>query len=165
MLFKFHPNEVMDRAVAEVKQYAPPGTMIFTEGNTEEMIANSVELITQYSTVAYVALALGIPVHSYFRCGRPQAQTAHPERGYQRPAHRRRLPTVWWFQWLGAGVSAAVPAHTYCCADRRDNRNGLLSRYRNSWAVLVTVCAKNITFCAKAIWADFRQTLPLAALR
>ena len=66
MLFKFHPNEVMDRAVAEVKQYAPPGTMIFTEGNTEEMIANSVELITQYSTVAYVALALGIPVHSYF---------------------------------------------------------------------------------------------------
>ena len=66
MLFKFHPNEVMERAVAEVKKYAPPGTLIFTEGNTEEMIANSVELITQYSTVAYVGLALGIPVHSYF---------------------------------------------------------------------------------------------------
>ena len=66
MLFKFHPNEIMDRAVAEVKKYAPPGTMIFTEGNTEEMIANSVELITQYSTVAYVGLALGIPTHSYF---------------------------------------------------------------------------------------------------
>ena len=66
MLFKFHPNEIMDRAVAEVKKYAPPGTMIFTEGNTEEMIANAVELVTQYSTVAYVGLALGIPVHSYF---------------------------------------------------------------------------------------------------
>ena len=66
MLFKFHPNEIMDRALAEVKRWAPPGTLIFTEGNTEEMIANSVELITQYSTVAYVGLALGIPTHSYF---------------------------------------------------------------------------------------------------
>jgi hypothetical protein len=30
------------------------------------MIANCVELITQYSTVVYVGLALGKPVHSYF---------------------------------------------------------------------------------------------------
>ena len=66
MIFKFHPNEDMARATAEVRKYAPPGTLIFTEGNTEEMIANSLELITQYSTVAYVGLALGIPVHSYF---------------------------------------------------------------------------------------------------
>jgi hypothetical protein len=66
MFFKFHPNENMERATAEVKKYAPPGTRIFTSGNTEEMIANCVELITQYSTVAYVGLALGIPVHSYF---------------------------------------------------------------------------------------------------
>jgi hypothetical protein len=66
MIFKFHPNENMERATAEVKKYAPPGTLIFTSGNTEEMIANCVELITQYSTVAYVGLALGIPVHSYF---------------------------------------------------------------------------------------------------
>ena len=66
MLFKFHPNENMERATAEVRKYAPPGTLIYTSGNTEEMIANSVELITQYSTVAYVGLALGIPVHSYF---------------------------------------------------------------------------------------------------
>ncbi|MFD1873843.1 hypothetical protein [Hymenobacter bucti] len=66
MVFKFHPNENMERATAEVKKYAPPGTVIYTSGNTEEMIANSVELVTQYSTVAYVGLALGIPVHSYF---------------------------------------------------------------------------------------------------
>jgi hypothetical protein len=66
MIFKFHPNENMERATAEVKKYAPPGTLIYTSGNTEEMIANSVELITQYSTVAYVGIALGIPVHSYF---------------------------------------------------------------------------------------------------
>jgi len=66
MFFKFHPNENMERATAEVKKWAPPGTVIYTSGNTEEMIANCVELITQYSTVAYVGLALGIPVHSYF---------------------------------------------------------------------------------------------------
>lgn len=66
LIFKFHPNEDMDRATAEVRRYAPPGTLIFTEGNTEEMIANCIELVTQYSTVAYVGLALGIPVHSYF---------------------------------------------------------------------------------------------------
>lgn len=66
MLFKFHPNENMARATAEVKKYAPADALIFTSGNTEEMIANSLELVTQYSTVAYVGLALGIPVHSYF---------------------------------------------------------------------------------------------------
>lgn len=66
MLVKFHPNEKMDRAVAEAQACCPPGTLIYTDGNTEEMIANAVELITQYSTVVYVALALGIPAHSYF---------------------------------------------------------------------------------------------------
>ncbi|OGX91938.1 hypothetical protein [Hymenobacter coccineus] len=66
MFFKFHPNENMARATAEVLRWAPAGTRIFAEGNTEEMIANCAELITQYSTVAFVGLALGIPVHSYF---------------------------------------------------------------------------------------------------
>ena len=66
MIFKFHPNENMARATTEVQKHAPPGTLIYTEGNTEEMIANCAELITQYSTVAFVGLALGIPVHSYF---------------------------------------------------------------------------------------------------
>ena len=66
LVFKLHPNEKMDRAVAEIKQYAPPGTLIYTEGDTDHMIANCAELITQYSTVVYVGLALGKPVHSYF---------------------------------------------------------------------------------------------------
>ena len=66
MIFKLHPNEIMDRAVREIEQYAPPGTLIFTSGNTDEMIANCDELITQYSTVVYVGLALGKKVHSYF---------------------------------------------------------------------------------------------------
>jgi hypothetical protein len=66
LLFKLHPNEVIDRAVGEIKALTPKDTLIYWGGNTNEMIANSVELITQYSTVAYVGLALNIPVHSYF---------------------------------------------------------------------------------------------------
>jgi hypothetical protein len=66
LLFKFHPNEDMARATAEVRKWAPSDALIFTEGNTEEMIANASELITQLSTVVYVGIALGIPVHSYF---------------------------------------------------------------------------------------------------
>jgi len=66
LLFKLHPNEVMERAVREIKENAPPNTLIYTDGNTDHMIANCVELITQYSTVVYVGLALGKPVHSYF---------------------------------------------------------------------------------------------------
>jgi len=66
LIFKLHPNEQRDRAVAEIKQHAPPGTLVYPEGNTDHMIANCAELITQYSTVVYVGLALGKPVRSYF---------------------------------------------------------------------------------------------------
>ena len=66
LLFKLHPNEELPRAADEIKQHAPPGTLIFTDGNTDHLIANCAELITQYSTVVYVGLALGKPVHSYF---------------------------------------------------------------------------------------------------
>lgn len=66
LVFKLHPNEVQDRAIREIKTFAPADTLIYTEGNTNEMIANCSELITQYSTVVYVGIALGKPVHSYF---------------------------------------------------------------------------------------------------
>ena len=66
LLFKLHPNEVKDRAVAEIRAFAPLDTLIYTEGNTEHMIANCAELITQYSTVVYTGIALGKKVHSYF---------------------------------------------------------------------------------------------------
>lgn len=66
LLFKLHPNENFERATREIKKYAPAGTMIFTKGNTNHMIANCTELITQYSTVVYVGLALGKKVHSWF---------------------------------------------------------------------------------------------------
>jgi hypothetical protein len=66
MLFKLHPNEKRERAIAEIRQYAPADARVFAEGNTNHMIANCTELITQYSTVVYVGIALGKRVHSYF---------------------------------------------------------------------------------------------------
>jgi hypothetical protein len=66
LLFKLHPNEKFARAEAEIKKYAPLDTLIYQAGNTDEMIANCCELITQYSTVVYTGLALGKKVHSYF---------------------------------------------------------------------------------------------------
>jgi hypothetical protein len=66
LIFKLHPNEEKERGVQEIRENAPPGTLVFTEGNTEQMIANCDELITQYSTVVYIGIALGKKVHSYF---------------------------------------------------------------------------------------------------
>lgn len=65
LLFKLHPNELKERAIAEIRQWAPAAS-IYTDGNTEQMIANCDELITQYSTVVYIGIALGKKVHSYF---------------------------------------------------------------------------------------------------
>jgi hypothetical protein len=66
LLFKLHPNEDIERAVDEIKYYAPKDTLIYWGGNTNHMIANCEELITQYSTVVYVGIALGKKVYSYF---------------------------------------------------------------------------------------------------
>jgi hypothetical protein len=64
LVFKFHPNERMSRAVAEVRRWAP-GARVVTEGYGEELAANCAELVTEWSTLAYVGLALGVPTHSY----------------------------------------------------------------------------------------------------
>ena len=66
LLVKLHPNEIYDRALQEIRDHMPPDTLVFQNGNTNAMIANCAELITQYSTVVYTGLALGKPVHSYF---------------------------------------------------------------------------------------------------
>jgi hypothetical protein len=66
LLFKLHPNENFEKAEKEIRKYAPAGTLIYTSGNTNHMIANCCELITQYSTVVYVGIALGKKVHSWF---------------------------------------------------------------------------------------------------
>jgi len=66
LLFKLHPNENFKRAVAEIQSVAPADSLIFTDGNSNHMVANCCELITQWSTLVYVGIVLGKKVHSYF---------------------------------------------------------------------------------------------------
>ena len=65
MIFKLHPNENVSRAVKEIKKWAP-GSLVFSSGNANHMVANCDVLITKYSSVAYVGLVLGKEVHSLF---------------------------------------------------------------------------------------------------
>ncbi|MBK8550344.1 MAG: CDP-glycerol glycerophosphotransferase family protein [Ignavibacteria bacterium] len=66
MIFKLHPNENVERATKEINKYAP-GSMIFSDGNTNEMIANCDILVTHYSTVVYVGMVLGKKIYSSFK--------------------------------------------------------------------------------------------------
>ncbi|MEA5258515.1 hypothetical protein VB264_12035 [Arcicella aquatica] len=66
MIFKLHPNEIVERATNEIKENTPEGTKIYTTGNINPMIANCDEFITQYSSAVYVGMALGKKVHSFF---------------------------------------------------------------------------------------------------
>lgn len=63
VIFKIHPKEDLERAVSEVREHAPEA-LVFTSGNTEEMIANCDILVTRYSTVILTALAMGKKVYS-----------------------------------------------------------------------------------------------------
>ena len=65
LIFKLHPNENSRRATREITRHAP-GALVYSSGNAEEMVANCDVLVTQYSSTAYVGLALGKEVHSYF---------------------------------------------------------------------------------------------------
>jgi hypothetical protein len=66
LIFKLHPNEIVERAVAEIEEHAPANTLVYRTGNINPMIANCEEFITQYSSAVYVGLALNKKVHSYF---------------------------------------------------------------------------------------------------
>jgi hypothetical protein len=66
LIFKIHPNEILERAVAEIKENSPADTLIYSEGDINPMIANCEEFITQYSSSVYVGMALDKKVHSYF---------------------------------------------------------------------------------------------------
>src|SRR5262249_52533246 len=65
LIFKLHPNERVARATSEIERHAP-GARVYATGSAEEMIANCSVLITRYSSVAYVGLALDKEVHSDF---------------------------------------------------------------------------------------------------
>jgi hypothetical protein len=64
LVFKLHPNENCERNTREIETHAP-GALIYTKGSAEEMVANCQTLIVQYSTLAYVGLALGKEVIAY----------------------------------------------------------------------------------------------------
>jgi hypothetical protein len=64
VIFKMHPNEGTARA-EEIRALAP-GALIYSSGSAEEMIANADVVITQWSSTAFVAMALGKEVFSNF---------------------------------------------------------------------------------------------------
>jgi len=65
LIFKLHPNENFERATVEIRRQAPKALICY-DGNTNHMIANCDVLVTQYSSVAFIGLALGKEVYSYF---------------------------------------------------------------------------------------------------
>ncbi len=64
LIFKLHPNENVTRSSREIELHAP-GARIYASGSAEEMVANCTALVVQYSTLAYVGLALGKEVFAY----------------------------------------------------------------------------------------------------
>lgn len=65
VIFKLHPNENWERSTREIRAVAPDA-LVLTSGSAEEMVANCAVLVCQYSTLAFVGLALDKEVHSYF---------------------------------------------------------------------------------------------------
>jgi len=65
IIFKLHPNENYTRAESEINKFAP-GSLIFQKEKIDPMIANCDVLVTRFSTVVYVGLALGKEVYSDF---------------------------------------------------------------------------------------------------
>lgn len=62
---KLHPNESIPRALREIRAECPQA-VVHTTGSAEELVANCTALVTQYSSVVYVGLALGKEVYSCF---------------------------------------------------------------------------------------------------
>jgi len=65
LIFKLHPNENVERSTREIRAIAAQA-LVYSQGSAEEMIANCDVLITQYSSTAFVGIALGKEVHSCF---------------------------------------------------------------------------------------------------
>ncbi len=65
IIVKLHPNEDAGKRGEEVKRVLPEA-LVYSVGNSHEMVANCSCLVTQYSTLVYTGIALGKEVHSYF---------------------------------------------------------------------------------------------------
>lgn len=65
LIFKLHPNEKVDRATKEINELAPDA-IVYSNYNINHLIANCSTLVTKYSSVVYIGLALKKEVYSYF---------------------------------------------------------------------------------------------------
>jgi hypothetical protein len=63
LIFKLHPNENAEKAIKAINNYAP-GSIIFTSGNINNMVANCDVLVTNYSSVIFSGLALKKEIYS-----------------------------------------------------------------------------------------------------
>jgi hypothetical protein len=85
LIFKLHPIERVARARREIEREAPEA-LVFADGNVEHMVANCELLVTRYSSVVYLAAALGKPVD----CDLPAEQLRRllpVQNGGRSPAH------------------------------------------------------------------------------
>ncbi len=64
-LVKLHPNENVARSTRDVARWFPEAEVV-ASGDTNAMIANCDVLVTLFSSCAFVGLALGKEVHSFY---------------------------------------------------------------------------------------------------
>jgi hypothetical protein len=62
LIFKLHPNEIIEKRTAEIKKYAPEA-LVYHGVSIDPMIANCDVLLTRFSSTIFPALALGKEVH------------------------------------------------------------------------------------------------------
>ena len=74
VVFKLHPNEDIRRATLEIAEWAPEAT-VFHGRIIEPMIAHCDALVTRFSSVVYIGMALGKPVYSDFPLEQLQRMT------------------------------------------------------------------------------------------
>jgi hypothetical protein len=65
LIFKLHPNEMIDRATKEIEMWAPEA-LVYHSRDINPLIAHCDSLVTRFSTVVYVGIALGKTVYSDF---------------------------------------------------------------------------------------------------
>ncbi len=65
IIFKLHPNENWERATREIEKYSP-GALVYSDISINPLIANCEVLVTRYSSVVYIGMALGKEVYSDF---------------------------------------------------------------------------------------------------
>lgn len=134
LIFKLHPNENVERATREINEYAP-GALVYHRGNTNHMIANCDVLITRFSSVVYVGLALGKEVYSEF--DKAQLQRQLPWQNGGRSAHNiadvvRRVLSL--NRWVGkAKGKRELQPHFSLAVRRSSSTASLISRRLGEW--------------------------------